>query len=98
MPNNTQNHVTDKSIDNLSTNSQQVLLASTGRRYVLFHNPSLTGTIYLALKPNVAVAGKGIMLLPGGSYVCEDQTIVANGFNAIASASALTLTIWEMAS
>lgn len=101
VPGTAPNGAVDKSINTLGVNSVQIVPPSTGRKYILIVNPSLTNNIGISLSGRDAVLGSGgtIPLFPGGSYVCEDQKIISNGFNAVAASGINNgVTIWEVVS
>jgi len=75
------------------TNVAAVLLAlNVGRRYLLIQNNDATGIVYLNLS-GTAVAGSGIKIAPGGSYVADASFCPSNAISAISSIASQPVTI-----
>lgn len=75
--------------------------ANPNRRGLRFYNPGPTNTIYICPANQVAVAGQGIPIVPGGGpvdFIGDGKLINYNsGWNAIASGGSNNpLTILEL--
>jgi hypothetical protein len=84
----------------VGTVSAQAIGANTNRRGLRFYNPG-TVEIYICPANQVAVAGQGIPILPGGGpvdFVGDGKLVNYNsGWNAIAASGANNpLTILEL--
>lgn len=68
----------------VTTTAAQLLALKTGRRYLLVQNNDASGNIFLNFS-GTAIAGQGVKIPPGGSYVADASFCPQNAISAISS-------------
>ena len=77
--------------------SAQIIGINNQRWRLIIHNPSASAVIYIcpaSFGPAV-VNGSGCLTINAGAQLILDNTRACGAFNAIASAAATPITIWE---
>jgi len=91
--------VADTSSGSITTggDSQTLVAALDGRKYLLVHNPSSANLgICLATSGAASIGAAGtITLEPGGTMTFESGFILTNGLNIVGPNTGQTYTVWQ---